>query len=68
VNRLTGAGLVAASPTPQVPDNAQVPDTQNSTAPDVYRAIYQVDREISRDGIGKDRRNEQQNYKFRGHR
>ena len=32
----------------------------------VYAAINQVQAELATRGIGKDRRNEQQNYKFRG--
>lgn len=38
----------------------------NQTAPDVYRAICQVAKEISRDGISKNKSNETQHYKFRG--
>jgi hypothetical protein len=34
--------------------------------PDVYRAICQVAKAISRDGISKDKSNQQQGYKFRG--
>jgi hypothetical protein len=34
--------------------------------PDVYRAICQVQKGISRDGISKDGRNQQQGYSFRG--
>ena len=37
-----------------------------SGGPDVYRAISQVIKDISRDGISKGRRNEQQGYAFRG--
>ena len=34
--------------------------------PDVYRAICQVSKAISKDGITKSKKNEQQGYKFRG--
>lgn len=37
-----------------------------ATAAHVYQAITAVTAEIARDGIGKDRSNTQQNYKFRG--
>src|SRR5574340_544080 len=33
---------------------------------EVYRAINSIQAELATRGIGKDRRNEQQNYKFRG--
>lgn len=36
------------------------------TAPHVLQAINAVMAEIAREGISKDRKNEQQNYKFRG--
>ncbi len=44
------------------------PSTPNGIrqAPDVYRAIAEVATGISRDGIAKGRRNEQQGYGFRG--
>ncbi len=35
-------------------------------APDVYRAICQVAKAMSRDGISKDKSNQAQGYKFRG--
>ena len=41
-------------------------ETAKSTVPDVYRAICQVAKEMSRDGISKNKKNEQQGYKFRG--
>lgn len=34
--------------------------------PDVYRAICQVAKAMSKEGIGKDKTNSQQGYKFRG--
>ncbi len=37
-----------------------------TTSPDVYRAIAYVMREIGKDGIAKDGRNQQQGYSFRG--
>ena len=37
-----------------------------STAPHVYTAIAEVMADLSREGIGKDRKNDQQGYKFRG--
>lgn len=37
-----------------------------ATAPDVYRAIAYVMKEIGKDGIGKGRKNQQQGYAFRG--
>lgn len=36
------------------------------TVPHVYQAISQVMARLAKDGIGKDRKNEQQGYKFRG--
>lgn len=36
------------------------------TAPRVYQAIAAVMADLAKDGIGKDRKNEQQGYKFRG--
>ena len=36
------------------------------TAPHVYQAIASVMARLAKDGIGKDRKNEQQGYKFRG--
>ena len=38
----------------------------DSSAPAVYGAIAAVATDIARTGIGKDRKNEQQGYKFRG--
>lgn len=40
--------------------------TGNGSAPDVYRAINKISKVLSRDGIGKGRKNEQQSYSFRG--
>lgn len=37
-----------------------------SSGPAVYRAIQAVMTELSKEGIGKDRRNDQQKYNFRG--
>lgn len=65
-NGLNGVGTLAGAPT--LATFAQVVEGNHSksTAADVYRAICQVAKEISRDGISKGRRNEQQNYGFRG--
>jgi hypothetical protein len=54
-----------AVPTPSRLGTATT-DTGNGSTPDVYRAICQVAKVISRDGIAKGRRNEQQGYGFRG--
>jgi ERF superfamily len=43
-----------------------LPNEQPVTVPDVYRGICQVAKAISRDGIGKASRNQQQGYSFRG--
>lgn len=40
--------------------------TQPDTLPKVYAAIAAVQGDIAKDGIGKDRRNSQQGYNFRG--
>ncbi len=40
--------------------------TTESVVPDVYRAICQAAKAISHEGISKDKKNEQQGYKFRG--
>lgn len=40
--------------------------TQTPQSPDVYRAIAYVMKEIGKDGISKDRKNQQQGYSFRG--
>ena len=42
------------------------PETEVSTAPHVLQAISAVMTDLAREGIGKDRKNEQQGYKFRG--
>ena len=47
------------------PTNELTP-VRGPAVPDVYRAICQVSKAISRDGIAKGRRNEQQGYGFRG--
>lgn len=61
------AGVSAPAAITAAPFRAQdVDSNKNSSAPDVYRAICQVAKEISRDGIAKGRRNEQQGYGFRG--
>ena len=39
---------------------------QTNTAPDVYRAIAEVTKAISVDGIAKNSKNQQQGYSFRG--
>ena len=43
-----------------------LPNEQPGTAPDVYRGICQVAKAISRDGVSKGSRNQQQGYSFRG--
>ncbi len=43
-----------------------MPDQATFPVPAVYAAISEVARSLSRDGIGKDRKNQQQNYQFRG--
>src|ERR1035438_3374382 len=59
--KVNGAALLENA-TPSL-NNTQ---EQNSRVPDIYRAICQVAKEISRDGIGKGARNQQQGYSFRG--
>lgn len=64
---LTGVPTVMVTPDAA----AHVPATTHNgnginSVPDVYRAICQVAKEISREGIAKGRRNEQQGYGFRG--
>lgn len=67
MNAMNGAGP-AVSPASPVPTAISQPASQhgNGTAPDVYRAINQISKVLSRDGIAKSRRNEQQGYGFRG--
>jgi hypothetical protein len=43
-----------------------VKEAVGQTVPHVYEAIAQVMARLSKDGIGKDRRNESQGYAFRG--
>ena len=43
-----------------------VKEVMGQAVPHVYEAIAQVMARLSKDGIGKDRRNEQQGYSFRG--
>jgi len=45
---------------------AMVKDSIGLVVPHVYPAIAEVMSRLSKSGIGKDRRNEQQNYAFRG--
>ena len=68
---LNGAGM----PTSMcIPDGAnelarplgEAVQVHRNTAPEVYQAICKVAKEISREGIAKGRRNEQQGYGFRG--
>ena len=40
--------------------------TTTTTAPHVYRAILGVMTDIGKQGVGKTKRNTQQNYDFRG--
>jgi hypothetical protein len=65
-----GANVLALAPAAELAPSAPqlLNDTRNSITPlpDVYRAICQVAKEISRDGIAKGRRNEAQGYGFRG--
>jgi hypothetical protein len=42
------------------------PEAEVSTAPHVLQAISAVMTDLAREGIGKDRKNEAQGYKFRG--
>lgn len=62
------ATTTATAPTAAVsqPSPSITINTANGTAPDVYRAICQVAKALSRDGISKGRRNEQQGFAFRG--
>lgn len=46
--------------------NAQTPIVADSSAPAVFTAIAAVMEDMSREGIGKDRKNTQQGYNFRG--
>jgi hypothetical protein len=56
----------AAEPALSVPQHINNKGNNSTAAPDVYRAICQVAKAISRDGIAKGRRNESQGYGFRG--
>lgn len=40
--------------------------TDTVTAPHVYQAIAAITRQMAQEGISKDRKNQQQNYSFRG--
>lgn len=61
-------GTAAQTVPPMSKPEASAGDASASkgTSPDVYRAICEVATGISRDGIAKGRRNEQQGYGFRG--
>ncbi|MDF2382446.1 ERF family protein [Nostoc ellipsosporum NOK] len=48
------------------PMNAQTPIEADAAVPAVYMAISNVMEQMSKEGIGKDRRNSQQGYNFRG--
>jgi hypothetical protein len=56
---------LTAAPQPQ-PAVTTGGEYSKQPVPDVYRGICQVAKAISRDGIAKGRRNEQQGYGFRG--
>lgn len=67
MERINGRAAEAALTAPAAGD--VTPNTirsQDSKPPDVYRAICEVATGISRDGVSKGRRNEQQGYAFRG--
>lgn len=69
-------GKAAAAPTNEAPAQATDPaeeaaqpitlPTRQANAPHVYTAILDVQHMLSKDGIGKDRRNASQGFNFRG--
>jgi len=61
-----GGASVLTTPAPLAAFTSAATQHGNNTAPDVYRAINQISKVLSRDGISKGRRNEQQGYGFRG--
>ncbi len=62
----TTNGATAGTVTPLTSLNAEGADAIHHNSPEVYRAISQVAKAISRDGIAKARTNDQQSFKFRG--
>src|SRR5216683_3156348 len=58
------AAITQAAPLPM--QNNQQPQPSTKATPDVYRAICQVTKSLSKDGIAKGGKNEQQGYRFRG--